>query len=188
MNDDFRSYFEEHALPEGTCATDGVRCSGCWRAGLGGEAERPALYAVLTDAAPRTGRPTEGERRAATGRAARHVERLLRFRWRGLHPAFIYRTLRGTDPYFHKASQTMKPLWPELVATSVFGVMPSISWAELDAALSALVAAGRVVIDDRGIARHIDHVRRDEARATWAEARAAEAAEAAASGAGSPGA
>jgi hypothetical protein len=67
----------------------------------------------------------------------------------------------------------MVPLWPELVGTSVFGVMPSLGRDELDAALVSLAAAGRIVIDGRGIARHIDHVQGDEARAVRAAARAA---------------
>ena len=54
--------------------------------------------------------------------------------------------------------------------------MPSVSWTDVDEAIGALVVAGRVVIDGRGIARHIDNVRRDEARAAWAAARAAKAA------------
>jgi hypothetical protein len=190
VNDDFRAYFEEAALPPGTCATDACRCSGCWLAGHGGpDAVRPTLLPVLTGArARRPARQTAGELRGVAGRIARNVERLLRARWGSLTAFPIEKTLRGEDHYFSRRSGKMEPLWPELVNSAVFGSMPGLRRPDLAAALDALEAADRIrrVADDPPKYRYTEHIRTEEARTTWAAAKAArEAAAAAPAGAAS---
>ncbi len=176
VNDDFRAYFEEASLPDGTCATDACRCSGCWRAGHGGaDAVRPRLLEVLTDARPRPARRTEGEMRGIQSRIARNVERLLRARWGSLTPFYIEKTLRGEDHFYSRRTGKMEPLWPELVNSAVFGSMPSLKRATLDATLAALEAADKVrrVSDDPPRYRYAEHIRTEEARAARAAANAA---------------
>jgi Rad3-related DNA helicase/DNA polymerase III epsilon subunit-like protein len=175
VNDDFREYFGVPDLPPGTCATDLCRCSGCWLAGRGGpDAVRPRLLATLTDARPRPARLSAGELRGAHGRIARNVERLLRARWGALSVFAIEKTLRGEDHFYSRRSGRMEPLWPDLVNSAVFGVMPALRTADLEAALEALVAADRVrrVGDGQPRYRYAEHVRTEEARAAWAAAKA----------------
>ena len=174
VNDDFRLYFEEPTLPEGTCSTDASRCSGCWRAGHGGaDAVRPRLLEVLTDARPRPARRTEGEMRGLQSRIGRNVERLLRARWGSLTPFLIEKTLRGEDHFYSRKTGKMEPLWPELVNSAVFGAMPSLKRADLDATIVALEAADKVrrVAGDMPRFRYVEHIRTEEARAATAAAR-----------------
>ncbi|MGD0019965.1 MAG: DEAD/DEAH box helicase [Candidatus Limnocylindrales bacterium] len=144
VNSAFAAYFEEPSLPEGTCATDAVRCSGCWLAGHGGiAAVRPALLRTLTDAQPRPTRTT-ADARAIASRAARNIERLMRGRSGGLSRFHMFKTLRGEDRFWSKRTGRMEPLWPELTNSAVFGAMPSLRDADLDAAVAALVAADHI--------------------------------------------
>lgn len=168
VNDDFRIYFEEPELPEGTCATDANRCTGCWRAGHGGaDAVRPHLLEVLTDARPRSPRRTEGETRGFHGRIARNVERLMRARWGAMTAFYVEKTLRGEDHFYSRRSGKMEPLWPELVNSAVFGSMPSLKRADLAAALTALEDADKIrrVADDPPRYRFVEHIRSEEGRA-----------------------
>lgn len=173
VNDDFRLYFEEPVLPSGTCSTDANRCSGCWRAGHGGvDAIRPRLLEVLTDARPRPTRRTEGETRGLQSRIGRNVERLLRARWGSLTPFLIEKTLRGEDHFYSRKTGTTEPLWPELVNSSVFGAMPSLKRADLEATIVALEAADKVrrIAGDMPRYRYAEHSRTEEARAARAAA------------------
>jgi RecQ family ATP-dependent DNA helicase len=177
VNDDFRLYFEEAGLPEGTCSSDANRCSGCWRAGHGGaDAVRPRLLEVFTDARPRPARRTEGEMRGLQSRIARNVERLLRARWGALTPFAIEKTLRGEDHFYSRRTGKMEPLWPDLVNSAVFGSMPSLRRTNLEVTLVALEAADKVrrVVDDPPRYRYAEHVRTEGARAARSAARAAQ--------------
>lgn len=143
VNDDFRAYFEVGELPAGTCAKPDVRCSGCWLRGVT-EEPRPPLLQALTDTRPRNRRNAD-ETRQARARVAANVVRLLRARWWGLPAFFIEKTLRGQDTYPTKNG--MRQLRPELVNNAVFGAVPDLRREDLAAALDALVAAGRLVVE-----------------------------------------
>lgn len=174
VNDDFRSYFEVTDLPDGTCATDARRCSGCWLHGWPGE--KPAILRSLADGVTRAPRPTEAEHKAIVARAARNTERLLRIRYWGTHPMFISATLRGRDTIFSKHDNKVVPLYPELIATAVFGSMPSLRREDLDAAIAALVGGGRVKVVQGNRLRLVEHITNDEIRIARAAAKAAAAA------------
>lgn len=171
VNDDFRGYFEVGDLPDGTCSTDTRRCSGCWL--LGHDGERPATLRTLTDGVSRVPKLSESERKVVVSRATRNIERLLRIRYRGLQPFLISQTLRGQDAYFSKRDNKVVPLYPELVATAVFGSMPSLQREDIDAAIKALVDGGRAVMADGNRVRLAEHVANDEIRAARAAAKAA---------------
>jgi ATP-dependent DNA helicase RecQ len=166
VNDDFRAYFEARDLPAGTCASDAVRCSGCWLRGEGGEtAIRPPLLVSLTDARPH-GRRGAAEAKVRESRIVRQVERLLRTRRGGLAAYYMEKTLRGEDHFWSAKTGRMEPLWPELVNSASFGVMPGLRREDLGAALDAMRAAGRLVSnpDRPTVLRLADLVRSDEAR------------------------
>jgi Rad3-related DNA helicase/DNA polymerase III epsilon subunit-like protein len=165
VNDDLRAYFAEPSLPTGTCATPARRCSGCWRLiEASDRGEMPPLYSALVDAVARPARLSAAERKAIASRAARHVERLLRFRYRGLHPFLIYMTIRGQDRWWSRHDNTSHSLRPELVNTAVFGTMPSLAEEDFKVALEALVVVGRVVETEDGIVRLAEYANRDAAR------------------------
>lgn len=173
VNNDFRDYFEVKDVPEGTCATDTRRCSGCWLHGHDGE--RPAILRTLTDGVSRAPKLTDSEHKVVVSRAARNIERLLRIRYWGLHPFLISQTLRGQEAYFSKRDNKVVPLYPELIATVVFGSMPSLQFDDLDAAIKALIDGGRAVIAEGNRVRLVEHVANDEIRAARAAAKAAAA-------------
>ena len=143
VNDDFRAYFEVDELPKGTCAEAEVRCSGCWLRGATEEL-RPPLLQALADTRPRNRRSPDETKQART-RIARDVVSLLRSRWWGLSAFFIEKTLRGQDTYATKSG--MRQLRAELVNHAVFGSVPDLRREDLAAALDALVAAARLVLE-----------------------------------------
>ena len=173
VNDDFRAYFDEPDLPPGTCATPDCRCSGCWLAGSGGDDDvRPRLLSALADARLRPGH-TVAESRAARARIVSNIERLLRARWGALSRFAIDKTLRGEDRYMNRRSGRMEALWPELVNSAVFGSTPGLRSADLDEALTALIASGRVTLvgDPPGRYRWTGHIRTEAERAAWRASR-----------------
>jgi hypothetical protein len=182
VNDDFRVYFDEPDLPDGTCETAACRCTDCWRAGRGQDDDvQPPLLVALSQGS--WSRPRGGDERAAQARIVHNVERLLRGRWSGLSRFYMEKTLRGEDRFWSARSGKMETLWPELVNTAVFGAMPSLKRVELDSALKRLVAAGRVVVvDPSHLFRWAAHARSQEAQ----EARRATEARRAAEGKAEP--
>jgi ATP-dependent DNA helicase RecQ len=175
VNDDFRRYFEEPTLPEHTCDRDERRCSGCWLLGLdGGAGVPPPLYDALSTARARTHK-SAGEVRAGQARTARHLEKLLRARWKPLAPFWMFKTLRGEDSFYSPRAKKMLPLYPELVNSAIYGAQPGLRQPDLDAALASLVASGQVTKTSSApdLYRWSEHLRAEAARAERAAAAAA---------------
>jgi len=143
VNDDLRHYFREESLPEGTCATAACRCSGCWLRGEGSADDlRPPLLRALTDSRARPNR-TADQQRALLARISRNVERLLRVRRKALHIFLMEKTLRGED-HWRRRTGEVQELYPELVNSAVFGVIPDLRRSDLQAALDRLMEVGKV--------------------------------------------
>ncbi len=179
INDDFRAYFEEAALPPHTCGTDDVRCSGCWRAGLGGEsAVRPNLLVALTDTRTIGVARPKGPDPAVVARAVRHVERLLRATWNEVSVFLVWKTLRGEDHFWSKTQSAMRPISPRLTGSAIFGAMPGVRADEVGAAFTALIASGRAVetLASPRKVRWAQAIREEEAREAYKAAKAAAAA------------
>jgi RecQ family ATP-dependent DNA helicase len=183
INDDFRAYFEEASLPPHTCATDDVRCSGCWRAGLGGEAAvRPNLLVALTDTRTVGISRPKGPDPAVVARAVRHIERLLRATWNEVSVFLVWKTLRGEDHFWSKAQSAMRPISPRLTGSAIFGAMPGVRADEVGAAFTAIVASGRAV-ETQAMPRKVrwaQAIREEEAREAYRAAKQAAVAAAAA--------
>ena len=144
VNQRFAEYFNVDTLPE-LCSQPDVRCTYHWDTVEGSADSEPDLLGAFLRPAIAFTSNVEFRRRELRDLPGL-IEELLLYQRRGLAVNLIGPVLRGQSHYQAKGG-TRKPLWPALIENRFFNTMPTLKRDELDAAMGALAAKGKIVAE-----------------------------------------
>jgi Rad3-related DNA helicase len=166
VNQDLAEYFRVQ-VPDSVCSDGHCRCSSCWPTVFD---DPPDLYSAFVNPGPRPQVSDQDRRRQI--RTDEAVEALLLDNFRGLGMRTMQTILSGTDTFWDNNQKRRRPLAARHLYHRVFGSLPGISNALVEASLGRLVDAGSVVQQDR-VWRLVRHIQSEAQRAQRQAARGA---------------
>jgi RecQ family ATP-dependent DNA helicase len=164
----FAEAFGAVGLPEGTCATSTVRCSGHWNAPetwREDSGEEPALHLAFFTPRPQPSAATAEGRANFQRRLQHHIADLLWQERRGLSAQMLRRVLHGEDSWYSPERHRWRRLWPSLLYHKLRGSMVGVRMQAVEEALGHLAADRQVVELEGGRWRWAAYERADAERA-----------------------